>query len=104
MLASGLVLEGPLLPAIEGAAKEPLAFTVLDVANRLTTGGASNSVPGCGPRSRGVRGSLADRRAEGKKSFMLRDHARRNFWVFNGLGRDFDSLTAHPSLPQRAGL
>ena len=38
---SGLVLEGPLLPAIQGAAREPLAFTILDIANGLTTGGAA---------------------------------------------------------------
>ena len=39
--ASGLVLVGPLLAAIQGAARQPLAFPVQDIANRLTTGGAT---------------------------------------------------------------
>ena len=34
--ASGKILEIPLLAAVQGAAGDPLAFTVLDVANRLT--------------------------------------------------------------------
>ncbi len=37
----GLVLDAPFLPAIQGAASKPLAFTVLDIANRLTAGGAT---------------------------------------------------------------
>jgi len=39
--ARGLVLDAPLLTAIQGAASEPLGFTVLDIANRLTAGGTT---------------------------------------------------------------
>ena len=39
--ACGLVLDGPLLAAIQGAAREPLAFPILDIANGLTAGGAA---------------------------------------------------------------
>ena len=35
----------------------------------------SSIVPGCGVNSQAIRGSLADRRAGGKK-VLLRDHAR----------------------------
>ncbi len=56
---------------------------------------ASNSVPGCGSRSRGVRGSQADRRAEAKKNFICVTTRGRNFGVFNGLGHNFSLLTAH---------
>jgi hypothetical protein len=35
------VFNVPLLPAIQSAAREPLTFTVLDVANRLTAGSAA---------------------------------------------------------------
>jgi hypothetical protein len=52
-------------------------------------------VPGCGPRSRGVHGSLADRRAEAKKKFNYVTTRGRNFGVFNGLGHNFSLLTAH---------
>jgi hypothetical protein len=55
---------------------------------------ASNSMPGCGPRSSGVRGSLADRRAGAKKRFGCVTTRGRNFGVFSGLGHKFDSLTA----------
>jgi hypothetical protein len=51
-------------------------------------------VPGCEASSRGARDSLADRTKEGKKSFCCVTTRRRNLWVFNGLGRSFDSLTA----------
>jgi hypothetical protein len=51
-------------------------------------------VPGCGPRSRGVRGSLADRRAEAKKSFICVTTRGHNFGDFNGLGHDIGSFTA----------
>lgn len=49
---------------------------------------------GCGPRSQGVRGSLADRRAEAKKKFSYVTTRGCNFGVFNGLGHGFGSLTA----------
>jgi hypothetical protein len=52
-------------------------------------------VPGCGRRSRGVRGSPADRRAEAKKKFICVTMRGRNFGVFNGLGHNFSLLTAH---------
>jgi hypothetical protein len=54
----------------------------------------SNSMPGCGLRSLGVRGSLADRRAGAKKRFGCVTTRGRNFGVFSGLGHKFDSLTA----------
>ena len=41
MSSRGLVLIGPFLAAIQGASREPLAFTVQDIANRLTAGGAA---------------------------------------------------------------
>jgi hypothetical protein len=55
---------------------------------------ASNSVPDCGPRSLGVRGGLADRRAEAKKKFICVTTRGRIFWVFNSLGRGLGSLAS----------
>ena len=52
-------------------------------------------MPGCGPRSRGLHGSLADRRAEAKKKFIYVTTRGRNFGVFNGLGHNLSLLTAH---------
>ena len=92
--ASGKVLKVPLLTAIQSTARKPLAFTILDVANCLTTGCGSSNVPGCGARSREIHGSLADRRSGGEKKFLLRDHARLNLWVLNGLKRELRSLAA----------
>ena len=40
-LASSFVFVSSLRTAIVGNAKAPLAFTIMDVANRLTTGGAT---------------------------------------------------------------
>ena len=51
-------------------------------------------MPGCGLRSRGVHGSLADRRAEAKKKFIYVTTRGRNFGVLNGLGHNFGLLTA----------
>jgi len=51
-------------------------------------------MPGCGARSREVRGSLADRRGGEKKNFWCVTTRGRNFGVINGLGRDFGSLPA----------
>ena len=51
-------------------------------------------MPGCGPISWGIRGTLADRRPEAKKIFSCVTTRRRNFGVLNGLGRKFGSLTA----------
>ena len=82
-LASGSVLDGPLLPAIQGAAREPLAFTVLDVANRLTAGGAAVACRVAESTSRAIRGSLADRTGEGKKRFCCVTTRRRNLWVLS---------------------
>jgi len=45
-------------------------------------------------RSRAIRGSPADHIREGKKSFCCVTTRRRNLWVFNGLGRSLDPLTA----------
>ena len=49
----GLVLDGALLPPVQGAARKPLAFTVLDIANGLPTGGAAVAC-GVAGRVRGV--------------------------------------------------
>ena len=43
----------PLLTTVQGAAREPLAFSILDVANRLTAGGATVPCRVAG-RGRGV--------------------------------------------------
>ena len=50
---------------------------------------------GCEPRSRGVHGSLADRRAEAEKKITYVTTRGCNFGDFNGLGHDFSLLTAH---------
>ena len=55
----------------------------------------SSSVPGCGPSSRGVRGSPADRIREAKKSFCCVTTRRRNLWFLNSLGRGLGPLAAH---------
>ena len=55
---------------------------------------SNSTVPGCGVRSRGVRGSPADRITEGKKSFCCVTTRRCNLGILNGLGRGLDSLTA----------
>jgi len=54
----------------------------------------NSSVPGCGPRSRAVRGSLADRIREGKKSFCCVTTRRCNLWVLSNLGRGLGPLAA----------
>jgi hypothetical protein len=54
----------------------------------------NNSAPGCGVRSRAIRGSPADHIEEGKKSCCRVTTRRRNLWVFNGLGRGLGPLTA----------
>jgi len=54
----------------------------------------NNSAPGCGVRSRAIRGSPADHIREGKKSFCCVTTRRRNLWVLNGLGGSPDPLAA----------
>jgi hypothetical protein len=54
----------------------------------------NSTVPGCGMRSRGVRGSPADRITGEKKSFCCVTTRRRNLGILNGLGRGLDSLAA----------
>jgi len=54
----------------------------------------SNSGPGCGARSRWVRGSLADRIRGEKKIFCCVTMRGRNIGAFNGLGRGLGALTA----------
>jgi len=54
----------------------------------------SNSEPGCAARLRGVRSSLADHTRGAEKNFCCVTTRGRNFWVRNGLGRDFGSLPA----------
>jgi hypothetical protein len=51
-------------------------------------------VPGCGPRSRAVRGTLADRTRERKKSFCCVTTRRHNLWVLRRLGRGLGPLAA----------
>ena len=73
--ARGLVLDGSLLPASQSAARAPLAFTIQDIPNGLTAGGAAVACRVAERATRGVRGSPADRIREVKKKFELRDHA-----------------------------
>ena len=93
-LASGFVLERPLLPAISRATNKPLAFTVLDVSNGLTTRGRAIV---CRVADRGHGGFVAARPiAERKRKKIICVTTRgRNFGVFNGLGHNFSLLTAH---------
>ena len=51
-------------------------------------------MPGCGPRSRGVHGSLADRRAEAKKKFNYVTTRGRNLWFWNSLRCGLGPLAA----------
>ena len=62
---------------------------------RLAGRRGSSSVPSCGASSRGVRGSPAGCITEGKKSFCSVTTRRRNFWLWNGLGRGLGLLAAH---------
>jgi hypothetical protein len=52
-----------------------------------------STVPGCGTRPQGVRGSPVDRITEEKKNFCCVTTRRRNLWVFNGLGRSLGPFT-----------
>ena len=72
--ACGLVLDGPLLPAIRGAAREPFAFTVLDIANGLTAGGAAVACRVAG-RAAGCSWQPGRSHKGSEKKFELRDHA-----------------------------
>jgi hypothetical protein len=61
----------------------------------------NRSMPGCGARSPGIRGSLADR-IKGEKKFSCCVTMRgRNFGAFNDLGRSFGLL---PALFLRLGM
>ena len=85
--ARGLVFNGPLLLAIQGAARMPLAFPVLDVVNRLPAGGAAVTSR-VAERDHGVfvaARSIAQ--GEGKKNCCVTTR-RRKFGVFNILGQD----------------
>ena len=53
-----------------------------------------SSVRGCGANSRGVGGSPADCRAEGKKSFCCVTTRRRNRWALKSLRRGLRPLAA----------
>ena len=53
-----------------------------------------SSVRGCGANLRGVGGSPADCRAEGKKSFCCVTTRRRKFWAANSLRRGLGPLAA----------
>jgi hypothetical protein len=70
----GLVLYGALLTAIQGTARKPLAFPILDIANGLTAGETAIAC-GIAGRARGVfvaAGSIAEGR---EKNFLPCDHA-----------------------------
>jgi hypothetical protein len=54
----------------------------------------NSSVPRCGANSRVVRGSLAGRIREGKKSFSCVTTRRSNLWGSNALEHGLGSLTA----------
>ena len=54
----------------------------------------SSSVLDSGARSRAAHGNPADRTREGKKTFCCVTTRRRNFWMFNRLGRSLGPLTA----------
>ena len=54
----------------------------------------SNSEPGCGARSRGARGSPADRIRGEEKIFCCVTTRGRNFGVLNSLGRCFGAVAA----------
>ena len=95
-LASGSVFVSSLRTAIVGKAKKPLAFTIMDIVNRLTTGGATIA---CRVTDRGHGRLVAAwpiAEGSGKKVLVahLRDHARRNFWLLINLRRELRLLTA----------
>ena len=92
--ACGAVFNGSLLPAIRGAAPEPLTFPVLDVANRLTTGGAAIARRVAGRGHGGFVAAWPIAEGGEKKIFCCVTTRGRNFGVINGLGRDFGSLPA----------
>lgn len=52
-------------------------------------------MPGCGGISQAVHDSLADRIKKGGKRFCRVTTRRRNFWLWNGLGRGLGLLAAH---------
>ena len=58
-------------------------------------------MPGCEASLRGLRGTLADRIREGKKSFCCVTTHGSNFGAVNDLGRGLGSSTA---LPFRLGM
>ena len=49
---------------------------------------------GCGANSQATRGNPADRTRGGEKCPCCVTTRRRNFWVFNGMGRSLRPLTA----------
>ena len=54
----------------------------------------SSNAPGCGPSSRAVHGTPADRTRELKKNFCCVTTRRRNLGVLRCLGQGFSALTA----------
>ena len=55
----------------------------------------NSSEPGCGGKSQAVRSSPADRKKKGGKRFCRVTTRRRNFSLWNGLGRGLGLLAAH---------
>jgi hypothetical protein len=64
----------------------------------------NSTAPGCGVRSRDVRGTPVDRITEEKKSFRCVTTRRRNLGALNGLGRGLNSLTARLFRPGMSGF
>ena len=72
--ACGLILNDPLLLPIQGAASEPLAFPVQDIAKCLPAGGAAVA-RGVAGRAHGVLVAARPITERREKKFLLRDHA-----------------------------
>ena len=92
--ASSKILEGSLLAAIQGTAREPLTFTILDVADCLTTGWAAVT---CRVARRGhgrfmAAWPVAERRSP--KNFCCVTTRELNLSVLNDLRLRLHSLAA----------
>ena len=63
-----------------------------------------SSEPGCGPTSRVIRNSRADRITEGKKRFCCVTTRRRVLWILTSLGDETWRAGGAYARPGRAGL
>jgi hypothetical protein len=90
----GFILNGSFLLAIRSAAREPLAFTIQDIANGLPTGEAAVACQ-FAERTHGVfvaARPFAQRKRE--KTFCCVTTRRRNFWALSDLWRGPGPLAA----------